>query len=79
MVDMALSLDRRGHTGKITAVSPRGLLCSVHRPVDCQSRQRFLRHPRGGECVPHLASDAFSGASDAFSRASDRRLTHIRS
>jgi hypothetical protein len=34
MVDMALSLDRRGHTGKITAVSPRGLLSSVHRPVN---------------------------------------------
>jgi uncharacterized NAD(P)/FAD-binding protein YdhS len=33
MVDMALSLDRRGHRGKITALSSRGLLSLPHRPV----------------------------------------------
>ena len=33
MVDMALSLNRQGHRGKITALSPRGLLSQVHRPV----------------------------------------------
>jgi uncharacterized NAD(P)/FAD-binding protein YdhS len=33
MVDMALSLDRRGHRGKITAVFPRGLLPSGHQPA----------------------------------------------
>ena len=33
MVDMALSLDRQGHRGKITALSPRGLLSQVHRNV----------------------------------------------
>jgi uncharacterized NAD(P)/FAD-binding protein YdhS len=33
MVDMALSLDRQGHRGKITALSARGLLSQVHRPV----------------------------------------------
>ena len=33
MVDMALSLDRRGHRGKIIAVSPRGFLPSAHRPL----------------------------------------------
>lgn len=33
MVDMALSLDRLGHRGKITALSARGLLSQVHRPV----------------------------------------------
>ena len=33
MVDVALSLDRRGHSGKITALSPRGLLSLAHRPV----------------------------------------------
>jgi uncharacterized NAD(P)/FAD-binding protein YdhS len=33
MVDMALSLDRLGHRGKITALSLRGLLSQVHRPV----------------------------------------------
>src|SRR4249919_1199496 len=32
-VDMALSLDRQGHRGKITALSPRGLLSQVHRNV----------------------------------------------
>jgi uncharacterized NAD(P)/FAD-binding protein YdhS len=30
---MALSLDRQGHRGKITALSARGLLSQVHRPV----------------------------------------------
>jgi uncharacterized NAD(P)/FAD-binding protein YdhS len=33
MVDMAVSLDRRGHRGPITVVSRRGLLSSAHRPV----------------------------------------------
>jgi uncharacterized NAD(P)/FAD-binding protein YdhS len=33
MVDMALSLDRLGHVGKITALSRRGLLPAAHRPV----------------------------------------------
>ena len=33
MVDMTLSLDRRGHRGKITALSPRGLLSLAHRPA----------------------------------------------
>jgi uncharacterized NAD(P)/FAD-binding protein YdhS len=33
MVDMALSLNRRGHQGQITALSARGLLPSAHRPV----------------------------------------------
>lgn len=33
MVDMALSLDRRGHCGKVTALSHRGLLPTAHRPV----------------------------------------------
>jgi len=33
MVDMALSLDRRGRHGPITAVSRRGLLPSAHRPA----------------------------------------------
>ena len=32
MVDMALSLDRQGHRGKITAISPRGLLPAGHQP-----------------------------------------------
>jgi len=33
MVDMALSLDRRGRRGPITAASRRGLLPSAHRPT----------------------------------------------
>jgi uncharacterized NAD(P)/FAD-binding protein YdhS len=33
MIDMALSLDRRGHRGNIVALSRRGLLNSAHRPV----------------------------------------------
>jgi len=33
MVDMAMSLDRRGHRGPITVVSRRGLLSSAHRFV----------------------------------------------
>jgi uncharacterized NAD(P)/FAD-binding protein YdhS len=33
MVDQMLSLDRQGHAGMITALSPRGLLSSAHRPV----------------------------------------------
>jgi uncharacterized NAD(P)/FAD-binding protein YdhS len=33
MVDQVLSLDRQGHAGKITALSPRGLLPSAHRQV----------------------------------------------
>jgi len=33
MVDMAVSLDRRGYRGPITVVSRRGLLSSAHRPV----------------------------------------------
>jgi uncharacterized NAD(P)/FAD-binding protein YdhS len=37
MVDMAASLDRRGHRGPIMVVSRRGLLSSAHRPVS--SRQ----------------------------------------
>ena len=34
MVDMVLSLDRRGHTGQITVLSPHGLLSNPHRPVE---------------------------------------------
>ena len=34
MVDMALSLDRRGHRGPIVAVSRRGLFSHGHRPVE---------------------------------------------
>jgi uncharacterized NAD(P)/FAD-binding protein YdhS len=33
MVDQVLSLDRQGHAGKISAVSPRGLLPNAHRPT----------------------------------------------
>jgi uncharacterized NAD(P)/FAD-binding protein YdhS len=33
MVDMVLSLDRRGHRGKVTALSHRGLLSAAHRSV----------------------------------------------
>ena len=33
MVDMALSLDRRGHRGPIVAVSRRGLISHAHRPA----------------------------------------------
>jgi uncharacterized NAD(P)/FAD-binding protein YdhS len=33
MVDQVLSLDRQGHAGKISALSPRGLLPSAHRPT----------------------------------------------
>jgi uncharacterized NAD(P)/FAD-binding protein YdhS len=33
MVDQVLSLDRQGHAGKISALSPRGLLLSAHRPI----------------------------------------------
>ena len=33
MVDQVLSLERQGHVGKISALSPRGLLPSAHRPV----------------------------------------------
>src|SRR5271166_1096978 len=38
MVDMTLSLDRRGYQGPITVVSRRRLLSSAHRPV----MQRYL-------------------------------------
>jgi uncharacterized NAD(P)/FAD-binding protein YdhS len=34
MVDQVLSLDRQGHAGKISAVSPRGLLPNAHRPTN---------------------------------------------
>ena len=37
MVDMALSLDRRGHEGPITAVSRRGLMPNGHRQVAARS------------------------------------------
>jgi len=37
MVDMALSLDRRGRHGQITAMSRRGLLPSAHRPTSPRS------------------------------------------
>ena len=33
MVDQVLSLERQGHAGKISALSPRGVLPSAHRPV----------------------------------------------
>jgi uncharacterized NAD(P)/FAD-binding protein YdhS len=33
MIDLALSLDRRGHRGPIVAVSRRGLLPTAHRPT----------------------------------------------
>ena len=33
MVDLVLSLERQDHAGKISALSPRGLLPSAHRPV----------------------------------------------
>ena len=33
MVDQVLSLDRQGHAGKISALSPRGLLPSAHEPT----------------------------------------------
>jgi uncharacterized NAD(P)/FAD-binding protein YdhS len=36
MVDMALSLDRRGHTGPIVVVSRRGLKPSVHRLTEAR-------------------------------------------
>jgi uncharacterized NAD(P)/FAD-binding protein YdhS len=34
MVDMVLSLDRRGHRGRVTALSSRGLVSLPHRPVE---------------------------------------------
>ena len=33
MIDQVLSLERQGHAGKISALSPRGMLPSAHRPV----------------------------------------------
>jgi len=55
MVDMALSLDRRGHRGKITALSHRGLVSLPHRPVkafevkakDVPFGAEFLNSPPG--------------------------------
>ena len=39
MVDMALSLDRRGHRGPIVVVSRRGLLPHAHRPAHAPLRR----------------------------------------
>jgi uncharacterized NAD(P)/FAD-binding protein YdhS len=54
MVDMTVSLDRRGHQGPITAVSRRGLLSLAHRPV-MQSHLVEQEIPFGAELSRLLA------------------------
>jgi len=54
MVDMALSLDRRGRRGPITAVSRRGLLPSAHRPTSPRS-VALGEVPLGAELSAQLA------------------------
>jgi uncharacterized NAD(P)/FAD-binding protein YdhS len=54
MVDMALSLDRRGRHGQITAMSRRGLLPSAHRPTSPRSVS-IGEVPLGAELSAQLA------------------------
>jgi uncharacterized NAD(P)/FAD-binding protein YdhS len=54
MVDMTVSLDRRGYQGPITAVSRRGLLSLAHRPV-MQSHLMEQEVPFGAELSELLA------------------------
>jgi uncharacterized NAD(P)/FAD-binding protein YdhS len=54
MVDMTLSLNRRGYRGPIAVVSRRGLLSAAHRPV----RESYLSErdvPFGAELSALLA------------------------
>ena len=54
MVDMTVSLDRRGHRGPITVLSRRGLLSSAHRPT-MQSHLAEQEVPFGSELSASLA------------------------
>jgi uncharacterized NAD(P)/FAD-binding protein YdhS len=54
MVDMALSLDRRGRHGQITATSRRGLLPSTHRPT-CPHNVPIDEVPLGAALSAQLA------------------------